>query len=103
VTGTVEFDQETTEAVDALRVSLSSYGYEVIPEHTWLRPGVRLHHVGEKYPEAYRDGTAVIAVVLKHRAGEDDFEVIVVKDDDSHWGRRVSQWANYHCAQISAW
>lgn len=68
-------------------------------EHETLRPGVRVHHVGEQHPDARQFGTAtVVAVVRKPGLWEElygrlNLEVLVKRDParegELHW------WADY--------
>jgi hypothetical protein len=95
-----DFDANITAEIEKLAKEMTSYGYRPLDDHATLHPGLRVRHVGEKYPAAFDNGTAVVAAVFHrpHRLG--DIEVIAVHDEDGR-GRRVRQWADYHTAPVS--
>lgn len=90
--------------VSELHAQLIKDGYVEIPEYKGIKAGVRVHHSGQRYVEAYRNGTAEVRHVFRNEGSyweqvykRPDIEVIVVRDapllpDMSP----VSQWANYH-------
>jgi hypothetical protein len=86
-----------------MTADLTGRGYREIAEYEGIKAGARVHHVGERFVEAYRDGTAVVLAVfekdpsswaVKYR--ERDIEILARRDKPHTDSRPVSQWANYH-------
>jgi hypothetical protein len=86
-----------------IRAELEESGYRDV-EHETLRPGRRVRHRGERYPEAYDHGTGVILAVMEKPNsawsadwGGRDIELIVLRDRPmfEDWSR-LSQVADYH-------
>ena len=84
---------------ESLLADLRSRGYTEQTRHGDLAPGVRVRHVGQQYPAAYRDGTGnVLAVLQRH---EQDIEVLVAYDEPRLPGlSRLTVLANYHLEVI---
>ena len=78
--------------------SLIDCGYSEVTSSGILEVGQRVRHSGERYPEAYDNGTSVIEKILVRGT---DVEVIIHRDTplwsptDTH-----SQWANYHAIPV---
>ncbi|GAA0494203.1 hypothetical protein Ade02nite_20560 [Paractinoplanes deccanensis] len=98
-------EQATAERMLA---ELHEHGYVDRPEFKGLKPGDRVKHRGEQYPEAYDQGTATVwAVVEKpdsawsRKYHASDVELIVVRDRPFAEGMsRVTSWANYHTEAV---
>lgn len=80
---------------------LEQHGYVEVDEHGWIKPGVRVRHVGEQYPEAYDKGTSVVLAVMhkpdsawSQKYHQADLEIIVERDKPQ-FGRRITNWAHY--------
>lgn len=96
-----QFDKRFAEMVE--------HGYEPVAEFVFrgkrIAPGTRVSHCGERYVEAYRDGTANLLVVM-HKPNSSwerewhrpDVEVLALCDRDRFGsGHRIGSWADYHC------
>lgn len=83
---------------------LLSRGYVEVQEFSHLHVGQRVRHVGQQYPEAYRNGTATIERIFRSPRttwGRPDVELIAKRDkpiwgpDDMH-----AYWADYHAVLV---
>jgi hypothetical protein len=96
---------EETGRYEEMRGELLAAGY-VDTEHPRLRPGQRVRHRAQQWPEAFDRGTGTIIAVMEHPEspwaqdyGTPDVEVIVLRDRDAVlWAgqSRLTQMANYH-------
>lgn len=105
-------------AVDVVREGLVTDGWVEVPEaydfvgndgpsrpgEYHLKPGMRVRHVNEQYPEARDHGTATVRHVMHkpksawaQKYGQPDIEV-VVEFDKVKFNKIASNWAHYHCA-----
>ena len=89
--------------IDGRRAELESRGYVEVGAYGDLRPGVRISHVGHRWPHAYMRGTAtVVAVYLKpdspweRKYDRPDVEVVYQSDREPE-GVCPITWADYHC------
>lgn len=105
MTETTAYDMTTDEAAEAeaMLAQLHADGYRDIPEHGSLRPGVRIRHRGDQYPQAYDHGTGVVLHVTEKSPsswsvsyGAPDIEMVVLYDRPRLGGSRLSQLAQYH-------
>lgn len=99
MTETTLTPQEQSEAAEML-ADLHESGYINVEEHGALKAGARIRHVGQQYPEAYRDGTGyVVSVTQRH---ERDFELVVVYDQPRFEGAsRLTVLADYHVEVVA--
>lgn len=85
-----------------MREELHACGYRDIAEHKNLRVGSRIRHRGQQWPEAFANGTGVVAVLTEkpnsswsQTYGMPDIELVAVWDEP--WtSSRLSQLAQYH-------
>lgn len=79
--------------------NLLSRGYVEITGHGRLHVGQRVSHIGERYSEALRSGTATIERMFKSPRiihGRKDVELIVKRDKPTGLGGTHGYWADYH-------
>ncbi|BAL87338.1 hypothetical protein AMIS_21180 [Actinoplanes missouriensis 431] len=70
-------------------------GWQPVDSVREFAPGVRIRHVGQQYPQAYRYGTGVIVTVLQNR--REDIELVVAYDEPRIPGcPRVTVLGDYH-------
>jgi hypothetical protein len=62
-----------------------------------FRAGDRVRHYGEQWPEALRDGTAVVVECDEHTFGDGSYEVTVRRDGYRH---TVWRWNSLSCALV---
>jgi len=81
---------------------LHAHGYVDVAEHGKLRPGVRIRHRGERYPEALEHGTGIVLAITERpdspwskTYGAADIELITLSDK-ARFNSRLSQLAQYH-------
>lgn len=99
--------QETAELADML-ATLRAAGYQTTGQHGALRPGTRIRHRGQQYPDAYRHGTGtVVAITHKPNSGwsevwgKPDVELIMLRDAALWEGAsRLARLAQYHVAEV---
>lgn len=79
---------------------LTERGYVEVPEFRNIRPGARCRNYGEQFPEAYREGTADVLVVMQRFDGawertwhRPDVEVVVQRT--RAWREGIYLWADY--------
>jgi hypothetical protein len=99
---TIEMTAEVREQAEAMLAELHKRGYRDIPEHRSIAVGTRIRHTGDRWAEAYIDGTGVV-VALTEKPGSSwsaswhmpDIELIALWDrpDTRGW---LSQLAQYH-------
>lgn len=69
-----------------------------------LTVGQRVHHIGERYPEASDNGTAVLERIF-HQPGRaphnTDVEVIVKRDKPRYENDTHGFWADYHTVVVT--
>ena len=73
-----------------------------------IRVGARVHHAGERYPAAYRDGTGTVVAVMEKSPspwvaagwGKRDIELIVRTDRDRFGTGCIGRWADYHTGVV---
>ena len=96
-------DEERNEAEQMLQ-DLAVNGYVVIDQHCGLRPGGRVRHRGEQWPEAFKGGTGWVLVITEKPGsawseawGMPDVEMLVLFDEPTFSGpSRLNQLAQYH-------
>lgn len=78
--------------------SLLNRGYAEVQTAGELHVGQRVRHVGQQYPEAVREGTAVIERIFTR--GKD--VELIARRDKPEWGPEDTHgfWANYHTATV---
>mgnify|MGYP000535070441 CR=1 FL=1 len=78
--------------------SLLRAGYTEVQTAGELHVGQRVRHVGQQYPEAIREGTAVIERIFTR--GKD--VELIARRDKPEWGPNDTHgfWANYHTAPV---
>lgn len=86
---------------------LESRGYRRVDEVRGIRALSRVHHSGERWPEAYIRGTATVIAVLENprsgfTAGDRarDIELVVVRDRPLPSMSPVTTWADYHTVPV---
>lgn len=98
--------EDQRDRFDQTLAALRKDGFIDLDEHEGLKVGSRVRHRGEQYPEAYRDGTAVVLALLRkpndawsRQWGRPNIELLVLPDRDRFdTGNRIGQWADYHTA-----
>lgn len=90
----------------AMVAELHDYGYRDVEQHGRLKPGVRIRHIGHKWPEAYDFGTGIVVAITEkpdsawsRSWGKADVELIALWDRPG-FGSRLSQVAQYHVEVI---
>jgi hypothetical protein len=107
VSATVVLSDHESARYVAMRSELATHGYRDV-EHPRLRPGRRVRHQAERWPEARDFGTGVLLAVMERTNspwsaswGGPDIEVIVLRDRPLFPGMsQLSQLANYHVATV---
>jgi len=95
--------------IEEFRNDLRDEGYydiEATPDG--VKVGDRVHHGGEQYMQAWRDGTATVLAIMEKSPsswstewGQPDIELIVERDLPlTSSSSRVSQWADYHTVKV---
>lgn len=94
-------------ALDEMRAKLHAFGYVDIEQHGDLRPGTRIRHAGQRWPEAYEHGTGVVLALTERPNsawslswGRPDIEMVVLWDRPWPLDSRLSQLAQYHVAVV---
>ena len=86
-------DDERAE-VEQMLTDNRSYGWLPVDRAKSYEPGVRIRHVGQRYWQAYENGTGVIVAVLKR---SDAIELLVAYDEPRFaGGSRITQLGSYH-------
>lgn len=103
----IEMTDDEQARVAEMLGELHECGYIDIQEHNALRPGVRVHHRGQRWPEAYIGGTGNVVAITErpdsawsYSWGAADIELIVLFDKPGIGGSRLSALAQYHVAVI---
>ena len=83
---------------DIQAATLLARGYTEVTEAGRLTVGQRVRHVGEQYPNAMWNGTAVIERIFTRHDGKD--VEIIARRDKPLWGPNDTHgfWADYHTA-----
>jgi hypothetical protein len=102
-----EMTPEEQKRAEEMLAELHERGYRDVEQHGKLRAGVRVRHVGHRWPEAYENGTGgVVAITEKPNSawsltyGKPDIEMVVLLDAPSLSGSRLSGLAQYHVEVI---
>lgn len=94
-------DQETAlPKHEARAAELLARGYTEVESAGQFSVGQRVRHVGEQYPDAMWNGTAVIERMFTLPEGRD--VELIARRDKPRWGPDDSHgfWASYHTAPI---
>ena len=92
---------------DEMIAAKQAEGYQEIPEYKGIKPGQRVRHLGHRYTEAYRDGTATVLAVMQkdpsswaQTYGRPDVEIIVQLDKPYDPESPVRTWSDYQTTRI---
>jgi hypothetical protein len=95
--------------LEELTLELKAGRYRDIDEYKGIVVGSRVKHSGQKYTEAYVDGTATVLAIMEsvnsawsRKYGTRDVEFIILRDKPIvPEMSRVSNWASYRTELIS--